>query len=101
MNGSVRKPNFLGIGATKAGTSSLPHYLKQRPEISSPTTQEPGYFCRGGDDSSIFYPIRTPEAYFGMFRGVRDEKAWGRSPRTTSIRPTPRRTSGTRYRRPG
>jgi len=24
MNGSVRKPNFLGIGATKAGTSSRP-----------------------------------------------------------------------------
>jgi hypothetical protein len=45
MNGSVRKPNFLGIGATKAGTSSLPHYLKQRPEIFIP--DEPGYFCRG------------------------------------------------------
>ena len=78
MNGSVRKPSFLGIGASKAGTSSLRHYLKQHPEIFIPDDdKEPGYFCRGGDDSSIFYRIRTPEAYFGMFRGVRDEKAWG------------------------
>jgi hypothetical protein len=78
MNGSVRKPSFLGIGATKAGTSSLRHYLKQHPEIFIPDDyKEPGYFCRGGDDSSIFYRVKTPEAYYGMFRGVRDAQAWG------------------------
>ena len=78
MNGSVRKPNFLGIGATKARTASLRHYLKQHPEIFIPDDyKEPGYFCRGGDDSSIFFRVKTPEAYFGMFQAVRDEKAWG------------------------
>jgi hypothetical protein len=45
MNGSVRKPDFPGIGATKAGASSLPHSLKQRPGIFIP--DEPGHFCRG------------------------------------------------------
>jgi hypothetical protein len=75
----MRKPSFLGIGATKAGTSSLRHYLKQHPEIFIPDDfwKEPGYFCRGGDDSSIFFRVKTPEAYFGMFRAVGDAKAWG------------------------
>jgi hypothetical protein len=79
MNGSMRKPSFLGIGASKAGTSSLRYYLKQHPEIFIPDDEErePGYFCRGGDDSSIFYRVKTPEAYFGMFRGAGDAKAWG------------------------
>jgi hypothetical protein len=45
MNGSVREPDFLGIGATKAGASSLPHSLKQRPGIFIP--DEPRHFCRG------------------------------------------------------
>ena len=74
----LRKAELPGIGATKAGTSSLPHSLKERPEILIPgDDKEPGYFCRGGDDSSIFFRVRTPEACFGMFRGVGDAKAWG------------------------
>ncbi len=37
-------PNFLIIGAGKAGTSSLHHYLKQHPEIFMPKTKETHYF---------------------------------------------------------
>ncbi len=40
----MRKPNFLIIGAPKAGTTSLYHYLGQHPEIEFATIKEPKYF---------------------------------------------------------
>ena len=40
----MRKPNFLIIGAPKAGTTSLYHYLGQHPEIEFAAMKEPKYF---------------------------------------------------------
>ena len=37
-------PNFLGIGASKSGTSSLYAYLRQHPQIFLPETKETHYF---------------------------------------------------------
>ncbi|MEL0168564.1 MAG: sulfotransferase domain-containing protein [Pseudomonadaceae bacterium] len=37
-------PDFMIIGAQKAGTSSLFHYLAQHPEITGSTTKEVGHF---------------------------------------------------------
>ncbi len=38
------QPNFLIIGAAKAGTTSLYHYLRQHPQIFLPDNKEPHYF---------------------------------------------------------
>jgi len=38
-------PNFLLIGAAKAGTTSLWSYLAQHPEVFLPETKEPNYFA--------------------------------------------------------
>lgn len=40
-------PTFLVIGATKSGTSSLYHYLKQHPEVYLSGVKEPHFFAFG------------------------------------------------------
>ncbi|MEO1064393.1 MAG: sulfotransferase domain-containing protein [Actinomycetota bacterium] len=39
-----RRPTFIVIGAMKAGTTSLWHYLSEHPEVFMSTPKEPGYF---------------------------------------------------------
>lgn len=42
-------PNFLVIGAAKAGTSSLHEYLREHPDVFVPATKEPNFFAFDGD----------------------------------------------------
>ena len=41
-------PNFLIIGAAKAGTSALYAYLAQHPEVYLSPTKEPNFFAFEG-----------------------------------------------------
>lgn len=41
----MNKPNFFIVGAAKAGTTSLYHYLEQHPEIGMASYKEPCFFC--------------------------------------------------------
>jgi hypothetical protein len=52
-----RLPNFFIVGAGKAGTTSLYHYLGQHPQIFMSPIKEPSYFAseiRAGDLSETF-----------------------------------------------
>ena len=95
-------PNFFLVGAAKAGTTSLYHYLKSHPQIYMSPIKEPCYFALDIDPSN-FAPeyrydylenlheyisgemsevihiayVRKYEDYIGLFRKVRDEKAIG------------------------
>jgi len=40
----MREPNFFLVGAPKAGTTSLYHYLRQHPDIYMSPIKEPSYF---------------------------------------------------------
>lgn len=40
-----KQPNFFIVGAPKAGTTSLYHYLRQHPEIYMSPLKEPNYFA--------------------------------------------------------
>lgn len=62
-------PNFLIIGASKAGTTSLYHYLRQHPDIYMSPVKEPRYFS--GE------VIETREAYESLFSAVTSERAIG------------------------
>ena len=74
----MRKPTFLVIGATKAGTSSLRHYLQQHPDVFIPGGwKEPGFFCHDENGDSMFRLVRDEDEYYGLFDGVKDEAAWG------------------------
>ena len=41
----MREPNFFIVGAPKAGTTSLYHYLDQHPDIYMSPMKEPSYFA--------------------------------------------------------
>ena len=78
-------PDFLILGAGKAGTSSLYHYLRQHPEVFMSAVKEPRFFAIEGGP-----PFAGPGArrankeavwtltdYEALFEGVRGESAVG------------------------
>ncbi len=78
-------PNFLIIGASKSGTTSIYHYLKQHPKIFLSDIQKEGrYFSQmlgnynGPGDSHIDNSIiKDIEKYTSLFEGFTNEKAVG------------------------
>ena len=76
-------PNFLIIGAHKAGTSSLYHYLREHPEIYMPTLKEARFFAYDENNPDHqrkvpkTYPITTMQEYEALFHEVKNEKAIG------------------------
>lgn len=78
-------PNFLIVGASKSGTSSIYHYLKQHPDIFFSNKQKEGrYFSKmEGDfqdpgDSKIDATItKNLEQYQLLFDAYKNEKAIG------------------------
>lgn len=73
-------PDFIMIGAPKAGTSSIFNYLGQHPNIYTPALKEPGFFLfdgevpdyRGPGDGN-FYSRAVPDEqnYASMFEDAR------------------------------
>lgn len=57
---SAPKVNFLVIGAQKAGTTALDHYLRQHPDIGMADVKEVHYF----DDEDVFADEPTDHAAY-------------------------------------
>jgi len=80
-------PNFLIIGAAKAGTTSLYEYLKQHPQIWMSPVKEPNFFALEGDtldfrgpgdqDYIKSFSITKIEDYLNLFQGVENQLAIG------------------------
>ena len=79
-------PNFLIIGAAKAGTTALHKYLKQHPQVYMTPTKETNFFAfegeeinfQGiGDEALKDFSITDLESYQAQFAGVTTEKAIG------------------------
>lgn len=80
-------PNFLIIGAAKAGTTSLYHYLAQHPQIYMSPIKEPNFFAleercvdfRGPGDHLYIkqFSVTELERYRSLFQGVTHEQAVG------------------------
>ena len=75
-------PSFLLIGANKAGTTSIYHYLGQHPEIYVSPIKEPSFFAIEGrsdlDDIQRAWKMTgSLDEYLALFDGVTTEKAWG------------------------
>lgn len=64
-------PNLLIIGAVKAGTTSLYHYLKDHPEVYMPAVKEPHFF------SGTHPAYSDQEKYLDLFKDKCDAKFWG------------------------
>ena len=74
-------PNFLIVGAQKAGTTSLYYYLKQHPQIYMSPRKEPHFFEGMHGDfyrpGRVMPPVTDLADYQALFEGVTDEKATG------------------------
>ena len=68
-------PDFLVIGAARAGTTALHSYLRQCPDIFMPRTKEPNFFafegqtltCRGPGADDINNSLTRLADYRGLF----------------------------------
>ncbi len=65
-----RLPNFFIVGAPKAGTTSLYHYLDQHPEIYMSAIKEPHYFAAEIREENCDPNLRRRMAHEN--RGLRD-----------------------------
>ncbi|MCM1981522.1 sulfotransferase family protein [Lyngbya confervoides] len=78
-------PNFLIIGAAKAGTTSLYDYLSQHPQVFMSPLKEPKYFALEGEPLNFQGPsqiinhtsVNSLAEYCQLFSGVRQEQAIG------------------------
>lgn len=81
----MKLPNFLIIGAAKAGTSSLYYYLKQHPEIYMSPVKETNFLALEGEKLDYIGPdlginqtsVVKLEDYQNLFKLVTNEKAIG------------------------
>jgi hypothetical protein len=93
-------PNFFIIGAQKAGTTSLYHYLNQHPQVYMSPVKEPFFFNHeitpdgeavnrsyGGPGRQQVPKFANLEEYRALFRGARDEKAIGEATTSYIYRP--------------
>jgi hypothetical protein len=72
------EPNFFIVGAAKAGTTSLYHYLRQHPDVFMPEDKEPWYFCNlrePAPNSAKRYS--DLDAYLTLFADAGDRRAIG------------------------
>jgi len=73
-------PNFFIVGAPKAGTTTLHHYLEQIPGIYMSKIKEPNYFSiKTIPNKKPFYPIRDTASYLDLFNKGKNEKIVGES----------------------
>jgi hypothetical protein len=72
------QPNFFLVGAPRAGTTSLWHYLRSHPDIYMPPSlagKEPSYFCDLTPPWARAY--RTFDTYLSLFGGAKRQRAIG------------------------
>ncbi len=71
------RPNFLIIGAMKAGTTALYHTLKQHPQVFMSPVKEPHFFSYEGRTSSREHIITTWDEYEKLYDNAGDALARG------------------------
>lgn len=79
-------PNFLVIGAGRAGTTSIHHYLQEHPQVFVPSVKSPShFFCQNLkpiQDETVRvvtenYFVRDPAAYEALFQNATGKLALG------------------------
>jgi hypothetical protein len=86
----MQLPNFLVIGATKGGTTSLHHYLGQHPEIFVLPQKETNFFAQDSSLCLIDQTVTSKEEYAALFADAGDAKAIGEtSPAYLAVPDTP------------
>jgi hypothetical protein len=71
---AIRDPNFFIVGAARAGTTSLWHWLRQHPDVFMPRDKEPHFFCESNRPQ---WAATTLDDYRKLFARARRETAIG------------------------
>jgi hypothetical protein len=74
-------PNFLIVGAARAGTTSLWHWLRQHPHVFMPREKEPAYFVQDG------FRAMTKDQYLALFAAGQGKPCIGEA--STGYLPAP------------
>jgi len=86
LAGAVTLPNFIVIGAAKAGTTALYWYLAEHPQVFMSPMKETNFFAYGlddrgrplyGDPELHRFPIRSLAEYAALFADAGDAIAIG------------------------
>ncbi|MBU0766666.1 sulfotransferase [Patescibacteria group bacterium] len=77
MYDTMKLPNFLIIGATKAGTTSLHHYLGQHPEIYMLPQKETNFFAQESSLCMLDRTVTNKQEYLELFKDANNEKIIG------------------------
>jgi hypothetical protein len=80
-------PNFLIIGAAKAGTTSLYDWLRQHPDVYMPKLKEPKFFAYDPERTDVEYPVTTLQDYAALFEGATQRAIGEASPHYLSSSP--------------
>lgn len=107
---SATLPNFLIIGAAKAGTTSLYYYLKQHPDIYMSDLKEPHFFSFEGETLTFLRAGNQPDpinqmavtdwaSYCALFKGASNEPCIGEA--SPSYLHTPKAAERIKVRLPG
>jgi hypothetical protein len=85
----AKKPNLFIVGHPRSGTSSLHAYLSQHPDVFMTAIKEPNYFALDFREASdqfhrkqLYFPYRTKERYFKLYRKWRSERVAGEASAT-------------------
>ncbi len=78
----MRSPDFLCVGAARAGTTSLHYYLRQHPELFIPGRKEPCFFSFAGEKidykkGKFAFALTSPDKYFQLFQNAREDQICG------------------------
>jgi sulfotransferase family protein len=82
----VTLPNFIIIGAAKAGTTALYWYLAEHPDVFMSPVKEANYFAYGrdaagqliyGDPAVHYFPVTSLDEYEQLFTGAAGAVAIG------------------------
>lgn len=84
--GVGRLPSFLVIGAQKAGSTAIYHYLAQHPEVFMSPVKEALFF--GDEGLKYTRSVRDLENYKSLFKDVSTELVWGEATPTYLWDPT-------------
>lgn len=68
-------PDFFVVGAAKAGTTAVYHWLQSHPDVFQPSVKEPGYFAYVGGQAS---PVSGPYDPDYTSKIVVDRKSYAR-----------------------
>lgn len=75
-------PDFLVVGAARAGTTSLQRYLRQHPGLFLPKLKEPCFFSFAEDKATykhgkFAFAVRDPKKYLDLFETAEKEQVRG------------------------